>query len=108
MASPTSRVFVLVNDDDVPVGIMLGILVPSWWQRGDEAMDLGLFVLPNYRGHGVKLIYAYRAWARSYDSVLKIYLNVSFGGKEGADSERVMQRLGMQRQGGFYFQRVKR
>jgi len=75
----------VIERDGVINGVFIGLIAPIWWTWGDIANDLFFYVAPSSRGHGLKLINAYINWAKGFDSVRKIYLNVS------TDDERVIK-----------------
>lgn len=103
LASPEVLFLVLVVDDRVE-GLFIGNVIPVWWMYADAAQDIVFYVTAPYRGHGVKLLRKFRQWAKGFDSVKLIQLNVSFGGPEGERTEKLFQRMGMTRVGAQYIE----
>jgi GNAT superfamily N-acetyltransferase len=68
--------FELQGDKKVITGALGAVLAPSPFNETVSAIELFWYVLPDHRGHGIKLLRAFEAWAaeRGADFICMIHL----------------------------------
>lgn len=106
IVAPSVFCQVLVKDDGDLVGVLIGNVVPSWWFFGEVAQDIAVYVLPSYRGHGLKLVRAFEAWAAEFESVKLVQCSVMFGGEQANRTGRLYTRMGFDELGGNFVKRI--
>jgi GNAT superfamily N-acetyltransferase len=105
LVTPDTLFLVLVVNGRIE-GMFIGNLIPVWWMFADAAQDIVFYVAEPYRGHGMRLLREFRKWAKGFDSVKLIQLNVSFGGPEGERTEKLFTRMGLTRVGAQFIEEV--
>lgn len=90
------------SDDGRPVGFLAGQVVEYFFCRQRIAQNIVFYVLPEYRGRwvAVKLLYAFRGWARHRGAV-ELHVGITTG-VEVARFDRFLRRLGFHFVGGNY------
>lgn len=94
------RVWVLFNSG-VVCGVFIGQIDTLYFSQDKYATDLIFYVLPEHRGHGVKLVRKFVEWASSHKKVVDITLQQS----SGIDMERTSKlyaRIGFKLVGGCF------
>lgn len=74
ISEPTNAVFVI--DDDGLQGLVVGGVIPSWWYFGWAAMQYMIYIKPDHRGNGRKLVLAFEEWAKSFPRVKQIIAGI--------------------------------
>lgn len=99
---PHHAAFVLIDDDGVFRGIMVGLVNQLWYSRKRQVTDLIFYVDKNTRGHGAKLLSAYMAWARTVSNVKEIMVGITSGTDEMDRVDGLLRVTGMNKVGGTY------
>jgi len=71
------------------VGVIAGIASPSWRFKGLMISDIFFYVKPEYRGHGIKLLMAFRKWADNWGQKKEITIGVTTQANLGKKSEKL-------------------
>jgi hypothetical protein len=78
-------------------GVIIGVASPSWYRNGYDVADVFFYAEKN----GLQLIKEYIAWAKDFLSP-DISLGVTFGGEAGERTERLYEKLGLERVGSTF------
>lgn len=69
--------------------------VPAWWHDGLTIADLFFYAEKG----GLALMKSYKDWAGGFPGDNEILLGVSYGGEEGQRTEKLYNKLGLERTG---------
>ena len=108
IGSKKGIVYVVVDDNDVPQGFLLGMIDELFYSPQRFATDLATYVREEYRHLAPRMYKKFIAWAKSKPKVVEITLGISSG---IGDTERVgklYEKLGFSRMGGLYMTQVKK
>lgn len=105
LKEPSVLCLVLADGDEI-VGALLAQIIPLWWAYGDAAQDVFFYVKPDYRGRGIRLMRAYRRWAKAFESVIYIHYGISFGGPEAEKTAQLYRALGFSEAGHDFIERI--
>jgi hypothetical protein len=102
MGQKSSRVIVVVDDDDKPQGFLLGIIDDLFFSRKRYGTDIAFYIRKDYRHLAPKVLKSFIDWAKSKPKVVRVTLGISSG---IGDFERVGEmygKLGLHKVGGIY------
>jgi len=106
MSDKTSRVIVIVDDDDQPQGFLLGLVEELFWSRSRYGTDLAVYVRAGYRRYVPRMFKEFITWAESKPRVVRIILGLSSGIGTEERTGKVYNQLGLQDVGGLYMKEV--
>jgi len=103
---PGDNCLLVAMRGDTVAGLLLGVCVAYFFSQARLAHDLILYVAPEYRGGraAVELIRAFRAW--SLDRGAAEFCIAPSTGVRPAQTERLMERLGLRRAGSIFKERL--
>lgn len=108
MGSKTSIVLVVVDEDDKPQGLLLGIIQDLWFSKQRMATDIMFYIREGYRNQAPKIIKRFLAWAESKPRMAQVTLGVSSGIGYPDRIGKMYEHLGMVSVGGIYTKVLKR
>jgi hypothetical protein len=107
MGSKLGRVMVVVDNDDIPQGFMLGVIDEYFFSRYRYASDMATYIRRPYRRYAAALYKNFIKWAKTKPRVV----DISFAQSSGmGDHERwckLMTKLGLKQVGSMYTMRVE-
>ena len=106
IGSKTGAVFVVVDDDDMVHGFLLGIIDTLFFSKARYATDLATYVRAEFRMFAPFMFRRFVTWAKSKPNVAEITLGISSGIGDTGRVGRMYERIGFQPVGGLYVMRV--
>ena len=106
MGTKKGAVFIAVDDDDKPQGMLLGLIDDLFFSRYSYATDVAFYVREGYRHLVPGLMKRFMAWAEGKTRVVYISLGISSGTGDLERIGQVYESFGLARVGGIYFKRV--
>ena len=106
MGMKKGAVWVAVDDDDKPQGILLGLVCDLWYSRHNYATDVGFYVRDGYRNLVPGMIKRFMAWVEVKPRVAYIELGISSGIGDLERVGKLYESFGLSRVGGIYFKKV--
>jgi hypothetical protein len=107
MGDKTSRVIVIVDDDDRPQGFLLGLVEELFFSRSRYATDLAVYVRKGYRNLAPAMFKQFMQWAKTKPRVVRIMFGISSGVGDPARTGKMYQSLGLSLCGGIYSKEVQ-
>lgn len=107
MGDKTSRVIVIVDDDDKPQGFMLGLVEELFFSRSRYATDLAVYVRKGFRNLAPAMFRSFMQWALTKPRVVRIMFGISSGVGDPERTGKMYQTLGMSPCGGIYSKEVQ-
>ena len=107
MGDKTSRVLVVVDDDDKPQGFFIGLVEEFFFSRQRYGTDIAIYVREGFRHHAPAMCKKFIQWAGSKPRVVRIMFAVSSGFGNPGRVGRMYQSLGMSPCGGIYSKEVQ-
>ena len=102
VVNPAGLLFVMLDGDRI-VGALGAMIQDSWWYRGKMANGIFWYVLPSYRGNGIKLLESFLKEVSSYGAVKQVYVGMTFGGDKGSS---IYKRKGFHRLGSTWVMEI--
>jgi hypothetical protein len=106
MNDKTSRVYVIVDDQDKPQGFLLGLVEELFWSRSRYGTDLAVYVREGYRHLVPRMYRQFIAWAESKPRVVRIMFGLSSGIGTEERTGRMYNQLGLTQVGGIFSKEV--
>lgn len=106
MGDKTSRVILVVDDQDKPQGILLGLVEEYFFSRRRYGTDLAIYVREGFRHLAPRMVREFIHWAESKPRVDRIMLGVSSGIGDLDRIGRMYNQLGLSNIGGIYMKEV--
>lgn len=106
MAYKTGYVIVVVDDDNIPQGFLLGMVEELFFSKEQVAADLAFYVREEYRRYAPRMMSKFIKWAKAKPKVSKIILGISSGFGEPERIGKMYEKLGMTCTGSSYAMRV--
>ena len=106
MNDKTSRVILIVDDDDKAQGFMLGLVEELFFSRSRYGTDLVVYVREGFRNLAPAMFRAFIKWALSKPRVVRIMFGISSGVGDPARTGKMYQSFGMLPVGGIYSKEV--
>ncbi len=106
MSDKTSRVIVVVDDDDRPQGFMLGLVEDLFFSRARYATDLVVYVRKGFRNLAPIMFRSFMQWAKTKPRVVLIMFGISSGVGDPQRTGELYQSLGLSLCGGIYSKEV--
>jgi len=107
MNDKTSRVIVVVDDNDQPQGFLLGLVEELFWSRSRYGTDLAVYVRKGYRHLVPRMFKEFIKWAESKPRVVRIMFGLSSGVGSEERTGKMYTTLGLSSVGGIYMKEVK-
>jgi hypothetical protein len=108
MGDKTSRVILIVDDDDKAQGFMLGMVEEFFFSRRRYATDIAVYVRKGYRHLAPSMYRKFIDWAITKPRVDRIMFGLSSGiGNPNRVGEMFVNSFGMMSCGGIYMKEVK-
>jgi hypothetical protein len=95
-------VFVATNKHDEVIGFIAGQIDALWFSKACYATDVAFLVKRGYPMQSYLLAKKFVAWAKSFNDVVDITLNISSGMDSKGRLGRLYERLGLKPMGGCY------
>jgi len=106
MGTKKGAVFVAVDDDDKPQGMLFGLIDDLFFSRYCYATDVAFYVREGYRHLVPALMKRFMSWAEGKPRVMYISLGISSGTGDLARVGELYEKFGLERVGGIYYKRV--
>jgi hypothetical protein len=106
MGDKTSRVLLVVDDDDKPQGVLLGLVEEFFFSRRRFGSDIAVFVRKGFRHLAPRLYREFITWAESKPRVDRIIIGVSSGIGNHARIGKMFNQLNLSSVGGIYMKEV--
>lgn len=106
MGDRTSRVLVVVDDNDKPQGFLIGLVEELFFSRYRYGTDLAVYVRKEFRHLAPAMFKQFITWAESKPRVVRIMFGISSGFGNPARVGRMYQSLGLLPCGGIYSKEV--
>lgn len=106
MNDKTSRVYVIVDDQDKPQGFLLGLVEEFFFSRRRYGTDLAVFVRPEFRRFAPRMYKEFIAWAVTKPRVDRIMFGISAGIGNPERIGRMFKRLDLSHVGGIFMKEV--
>jgi hypothetical protein len=107
MGDKTSRVIVIVDDDDKPQGFLIGLVEELFFSRSRYATDLAVYVRKDFRNLAPIMFRSFMQWAKTKPRVVRIMFGISSGVGDIERTGEMYKLLGMSACGGIYSKEVK-
>jgi hypothetical protein len=95
-------VFVATDKQDNVIGFIAGQVDALWFSKSCYATEIGFLVKPGFPMQAYLLAKAFIAWAKKFDDVVDITLNISSGMDKEGRLGRLYERLGFKSMGGCF------
>ncbi len=105
IGSKLGRVYVVVDDADIPQGFFLGIVDDLFFSRYRYATDMAVFIRKGFRQYAYRLYKLFIEWAKTKPRLFEISFAQSSGMGDHLKWCKLMERLGLERNGSFYTMR---
>ena len=105
MSNKLGRVYVVVDDDDIPQGFFLGIVDDLFFSRQRYATDMAVYIRDGYRNYAYRLYKLFIEWAKTKPRMFEITFAQSSGMGEHKRWCELMLKLGLRKEGSFYIMR---
>ncbi len=105
MGSNNGLVLVVVDDDDNPQGILLGMIDELFFSRYRVVTDLAVYIRKGYREWAPRLIKRLEAWGREKPRVIGASLGISSGIGDFKRIGRMYELQGLHQVGSIHFKR---
>ena len=106
MGSKQGRVLVVVDDNDVPQGFLIGVIDEYFFSHYKLASDLATYIRNGFERYAFRLYKTFIDWAKTKPKVMDITFAHSSGMGDFDRWCRLMEKLGLTRNGSFYTMRV--
>ena len=106
MGSKKGRVLVVVDDNDVPQGFLLGVIDEYFFSQYRFATDLAVYIKQGFERYALRLYRMFIDWAKTKPKVMDITFAHSSGMGDFERWCRLMEKLGLTKNGSFYTMRV--
>jgi hypothetical protein len=107
MSDKTSRVILVVDDDDKPQGFLIGLVEELFFSRSRYATDLVVYVRKEFRYLAPIMFRSFIQWALTKPRVVRIMFGISSGVGDPERTGKLYESLGLSRVGGIYSKEVK-
>lgn len=107
MGSALGAVFVVSDDNNKPVGFIMGMADTLFFSKKRYATDLCMYVRPKASAYGAFLVRRFIRWAERIPAIAEITLGISSGMSNSERLGRMYERMGLRRVGGMYVLRVQ-
>jgi hypothetical protein len=95
-------VFVATNKSGEVIGFIAGQIDALWFSKSCYATEIGFLVMKGYPMQAYLLAKAFINWAKAFNDVVDITLNISSGMDKNGRLGRLYERLGFKAMGGCY------
>ncbi len=95
-------VFVATNKAGEVIGFIAGQVDALWFSKSCYATEIGFLVMKGYPMQAYLLAKAFIQWAKGFDDVVDVTLNISSGMDSKGRLGRLYERLGFKPMGGCY------
>ena len=102
------RVLVVVDDDDVPQGFLIGVVDDYFFSRSRVASDMAVYIRKSYRRYAYRLYKEFIDWAKKKPRVVDISFAQSSGIGDHSRWCKLMEKLGLTCVGTVYTMRVEK
>lgn len=106
ISSKLGRVYVVVDDDDIPQGFFLGIADDLFFSRQRYATDMAVYIRDGYRNYAYRLYKLFIEWAKTKPRMFEITFAQSSGIGDHRRWCKLMEKLGLERIGSIYQMRI--
>lgn len=107
IASKLGRAYVVVDNDNVPQGFMLGLVEDYFFSRERYATDIAVYVREEYTRYAPRLYKKFIAWASSKPRVVDVTFAHSSGKGDYDRWKKLMYRLGLEKVGSVFTMRIE-
>jgi len=106
IGSKLGRVYVVVDGNNVPQGFLLGIIDDLFFSRMRFATDMATYIRDGYRQYAYRMYKSFIEWAKSKPRMFEISFAQSSGMGDHEKWCKLMEKLGLERNGSFYTMKV--
>jgi hypothetical protein len=107
MNDKTSRVIVIVDDNDKPQGFLMGLVEEFFFSRQRYGTDLAVYVRSGYRHLAPRMFREFMRWAESKPRVVRIMFGISSGIGNADRVGKMYNQLGLSSVGGLFMKEVQ-
>ena len=107
MGDKTSRVILIVDDQDKPQGFLIGLVEELFFSRKRYGTDMAVYVREGYRHLAPRMFREFIKWAESKPRVVRIMFGISSGIGNVERVGKMYNQLGLSSVGGFYMKEVE-
>jgi len=101
------HVLVVVDDDDIPQGFLIGIVEDYFFSRFRYGSDIATYVRKSFSRFSYRLYKKFIDWAKTKPRVMDITFAQSSGMGDHSRWCKLMEKLGLHRSGSFYTMRIE-
>lgn len=106
MAYKTGYVQVVVDDNNVPQGFLLGMTEELFFSKEQYVTDLAFYIRPEYRRFAPRMVKKLIKWAKTKPKVSSIMLAITSGMGDAGRIGKMYEKLGFEYTGSYYVMRI--
>lgn len=106
MGSKQGRVLVVVDDNNIPQGFLIGVIDEYFFSHSRFATDLATYISSGFERYALRLYKSFIDWAKTKPKVMDITFAHSSGIGDFDRWCRLMEKLGLKKNGSFYTMRI--
>jgi len=106
MAYKSGVVLVVVDNENIPQGFLLGMAEELFFSKEQYTTDLAFYVREGYRGHVPKMLNRFIKWSKNKQKVSMIMMAVTSGIGDYLRIGKLYERLGFKQSGSYWIMRT--
>ncbi len=106
MAYKSGLVLVVVDDDNIPQGFLLGMVEELFFSKEQYSTDLAFYVREGYRGYVPKMLKRFIKWSKNKPKVSMIMMAVTSGIGDHLRIGKLYEKLGFNQSGSYWIMRT--
>lgn len=107
IANKLGQVYVVVDNDNVPQGFLLGLVEDYFFSRQRYATDIAVYIREKYARYTARLYKKFITWASTKPRVVDITFAHSSGKGDYERWKKLMYHLGLEKVGSVFMLRVE-